>query len=74
MYIVTITMNENDTAKQSTHRTLAEAFNAANSLRSSLPPRAGGRITVSDPDGRELQTWIEHIQGAHFTQPGGFRA
>jgi hypothetical protein len=73
MFVVTITASSPDTAKQSTYRTRAEAFRAADSLRSTLVPRGGGRITVSDPDGRELQTWIEHDQGAHFTQPGGFR-
>jgi hypothetical protein len=73
MFVVTFMANGSDTAKQTAYRTRSEAFRAADSLRATLAPRNGGRITVSDPDGRELQTWIEHDQGAHFTQPGGFR-
>ena len=74
MYSVTFILTSTQSARQYHYKTRDEAMRAANGMRSMLPPREGGRISVSDPEGRELQTWIEHIHGAHFTQPGGFRS
>jgi hypothetical protein len=55
-----------------TYRSREEAMRSANGLRATLSPKEGGQITVQDPDGKELQTWVEHPMGAHFTQQGGF--
>lgn len=57
-----------------TYQTRSEAMRAASGLRAGLAPREGGRVTVHDPEGRELQSWIEHPMGAHFTNHGGFQA
>jgi hypothetical protein len=55
-----------------TYKTLEEAMRAANGFRVALAPKEGGRVTVKGRDGKELQAWIEHPLGAHFTHPGGF--
>jgi hypothetical protein len=55
-----------------TYRSREEAMRSASGLRATLPPKEGGQIIVQDPDGKELQTWVEHPLGAHFTQQGGF--
>jgi hypothetical protein len=69
---VTVTERRNAESRDSTYRTKEEAMRAANGFRSMLFPKEGGQVSVYDPDGKELQTWIEHPMGAHFTHHGGF--
>jgi hypothetical protein len=56
-----------------TYGTKEEAMRAASGLRLTLYERAGGQVIVQDADGKELQTWIEHPIGPHFTHHGGFQ-
>ena len=72
-FTVTVTRRQSATPIVSTYRTKEEAMQAANGFRSMLFPKDGGQVIVHDPDGKELQTWIEHAMGAHFTNHGGFQ-
>ena len=72
-FTVTVTRRDSATPVVSTYRTKAEAMQAANGFRSTLFPREGGQVIVHDPDGKEVQTWIEHPMGAHFAHHGGFQ-
>ena len=72
LFRVTVTIKAGAMPAISSYRTREEAMNAANAFRSMLLFKQGGLIIVTDPDGKELQTWIEHPIDAHFTQAGGF--
>ena len=74
MFSVHVQIDSTSSMKSYGYRSKEEAFRAANGYRSTLQPKGGGSVSVVDPDGRELQSWIEHPLGPYFTQPGGFKA
>ena len=69
---VMVTRRRQATPVLTTYNTREEAMRAASGYQPMLEEKAGGQIVVHDPDGKELQTWIEHPMGAHFTHHGGF--
>ena len=70
---ITVTRRSQATPVVFTFRTREEAMRAASGYQPMLEAKAGGQIIVHDPDGKELQVWIEHPVGAHFTHHGGFQ-
>jgi hypothetical protein len=71
-YSVVVIEKRHGTPLTLAYATREEAMRSANGLRATLPPREGGRVVVKDPEGKELQSWVEEPAGAHFTHQGGF--
>jgi hypothetical protein len=71
-FTVTTIPRQNDKPVITAYHTREKAMWAASGFRAALPLKEGGQVVVHDPEGLELQTWIEHQTGGHFTHHGGF--
>jgi hypothetical protein len=71
-FVVAVFSNESTKPILASYQTRREAMRFANGVRATLAPQQGGRISVYDPSGTELQTWVEWPEGGRFTCPGGF--
>ena len=71
-FTVTIMSTQHAQPIVATYFTRREAMRAANGIRATLAPQQGGRVTVHDSDGTELQSWVEHSSGGRFTRGGSF--
>ena len=71
-YTVIIVEKAHASPLKLSYRSREEAMRSAIGLRATLAPKEGGQVIVQDPHGQELQSWVEHPEGAHFTHRGGF--
>ena len=71
-YTVTVISRPNTTPIVTVYRTRSAAMRSANGIRATLAPQQGGQVSVYDPNGAELQSWVEQPEGGRFMRPGDF--